>query len=117
MKFDYSTFNNFPKDKQTVREIQEFEKKLEAPYKRYGIANPYDRIYETDRPNSDYTDYELEAIKYIKENKQLPIELEKLLLDTKEERVKARKDREEKNKRKIPSKEELDELLKEIKPD
>lgn len=114
MGFDYSTFNNFPKDKKTMKETQEFEKKLEEPYKKYGIANPYDRVYSGDLTNSGYTDYELEAIKYIQSKKQLPKELEKLLLDTKEERARARKEREEANRKKMPSKEEIEALLREI---
>ena len=111
MSFDYSTFNNFPKDKKTLEEAKEFDERLAIPYKKYGIENPYDRVYSKGLINSGYTDYEIEAIKYIQSKKKLPKELEQLLLDTKEDRVKKRKEREAANKKRMPSKEEIEAML------
>ena len=83
------TFDNIKLTPEQHNRIIAEENAKELERKRLGIPGPF--LYSSD-DESIYSKYEEEAELYIAAGKKLPENLEKLLLDTKEERLKGHKE-------------------------
>lgn len=82
------TFDNITSDPDKRRMVAEIENKQDKERQRLGL-NPLS--FDSSDSESIYSKYEEEAELYIAANKKIPDNLEKFLLDTKEERLKCHK--------------------------
>ena len=99
--FFTSNFNKLRRDKGAA----EYSRYLRKTYEKYGI--PFGVL--SDRSDF-YKDYEIEAMEYIKNRKEMPKDLEEKLINTMQERMKERKYLENNNFKPI-SLEEAESLL------